>query len=123
MKKIVLAVLVGIITVAVAHSITVNPASSVTADSEGTAFTIPYRDANGDFAAGTIAAKVSASSSTTSVFTITLEGAYTTPQIQGKTPSAAGQLVYNSTLKNVCVSTGTTVQGYKLIGTTATACE
>ncbi len=35
-------------------AITVNPASMVTADSANTALTIPYRDASGDFAAGTV---------------------------------------------------------------------
>lgn len=36
--------------VGVGFAITVNPASSVTADSAATPLTIPYRDANGSFA-------------------------------------------------------------------------
>jgi hypothetical protein len=122
MKRIGLTVIASILA-SVAYAITTNPASNVTADSDNTAFTIPYRDSSGNFVAGTISAKISASSSTTSGFTITLEGAYTTAQIQAKTPTAAGQLVYNSTLANVCVSTGATIQGYKLVGTASTACQ
>jgi hypothetical protein len=48
---------------------------------------------------------------------------YTTGQIQAKTPTQAGQLIYNVTLANVCVSTGATVQGYKLVGTASTTCQ
>ena len=69
------------------------------------------------------AAGVSASSSATSGVVLQLDGAYTTAQIQAKTPTAAGQLVYNSTLANICVSTGAVVQGYKLAGSASTTCQ
>ena len=47
----------------------------------------------------------------------------TTTQVQAATPSAVGQVIYNSTLNNVCVSTGTTIEGYKMVGTASTACQ
>lgn len=72
----------------------------------------------------TTASSVAASSSTTSAFSIALVGAYTTAQLQVSTPTALGQLIYNSTLSNVCVSTGTTaVEQWKLVGTSATTCQ
>lgn len=67
---------------------------------------------------------VKASSSTSSNLPLVLDGMYTTAQIQAKTPSAVGQLVYNVTLGNVCVSTGSaTAQAYKLVGTASTTCQ
>jgi hypothetical protein len=44
----------------------------------------------------------------------------TTAQVQASTPGKAGTLLYNSTLNLVCVSTGTTIQGYARVsgGTT-----
>lgn len=50
-------------------------------------------------------------------------GSFTTAQVQGKTPGAAGELIFNSDIANVCVSTGTTIQGYKLIGSASTTCQ
>ncbi len=119
-----------------AYSESINPASNALADSANTARTIAYRDANGDFAAGTITVTaisgsgaisttggVKASSSTTSNLPFVLDGMYTTAQVQAKTPTAAGQLIYNVTLGDVCVSTGTTIQGYKVVGTASTTCQ
>lgn len=51
MKRIVLAFIAGLIAASgIGYAITTNPASNVTADSDNTALTIPYRDANGDVA-------------------------------------------------------------------------
>lgn len=69
------------------------------------------------------AALLSVSSSATSAFSLTIDGAYTSAQIAAKTPSKAGQLIFNTTLPNLCVSTGATIQGYKLAGTASTACQ
>jgi len=121
------ALIFALLAVGNADAITVNPASAVTADSEATAFTIPYRDASGNFAAGISAVgsnDITVSSAATSAFSLVLDGAYTTPQIQAKTPSAVGQLVYNTTLNNLCISTGAaTAQAYKLVGTASTTCQ
>lgn len=46
----------------------------------------------------------------------------TTTQVQASTPGRAGALIYNSTISAVCVSTGTTVQGYSLVSSSA-ACQ
>ncbi len=46
----------------------------------------------------------------------------TTAQVQASTPSRAGVLLYNSDLSVVCVSTGTTIQGYAKIDG-ATTCQ
>lgn len=46
----------------------------------------------------------------------------TTAQVQASTPGRAGALIYNSTLSKVCVSTGTTIQGYSLL-TGVTTCQ
>lgn len=108
-------------------AIQVNPASNVIADSAATAETIVYRDTSGDFSSGTISTVgeygMKVSSSATSAFSLRIDGAYTTAQIQAKTPTNAGELVYNTTLPNLCISTGTTVQAYKLAGTAATTCQ
>jgi hypothetical protein len=68
-------------------------------------------------------ASVKSSSSVTSGFSLWIDGAYTTAQLQAKNPGKAGVLVFNSTLLNICVSTGATVQGYKLVGTASTTCQ
>lgn len=68
-------------------------------------------------------ASVSVSSNATSGNKFVIDGAYSTAEIQAKTPSAAGQLIFNVTLGNVCISTGTTIQGYKLAGTASTTCQ
>lgn len=44
----------------------------------------------------------------------------TTAQVQASTPGRAGTLIYNSTLSQVCVSTGTTLQGYGRVSNAAT---
>ncbi len=66
---------------------------------------------------------VSVSTAAAGATPFVIDGAYSTVQIQAKTPTAAGQLVYNTTLANVCVSTGTTIQAYKLAGTASTTCQ
>jgi hypothetical protein len=60
MNKVLAAVLVAL--AVQSQAITVNPASAVTADSEATPFTIPYRDSTGqfNFAAGTGGASLKA---------------------------------------------------------------
>ena len=130
MKRLFVA-LVVVALAATGYAITVNPASNVTADSEATAFTIPYRDASGNFSVGTLTGGVLAvgandvvtSSAATSSASLSIDGAYTTAEIQAKTPVRAGMLVYNATLNNLCISTGTTIQGYKLAGTATTTCQ
>lgn len=48
----------------------------------------------------------------------------TTAQIQASTPLRVGVLVFNSTKGAVCVSTGTTVQAYEVVGNTLlTTCQ
>ncbi len=70
------------------------------------------------------ATTVGVSSAATSAFALCLDAAYTTAQLQAKTPAKVGCLVYNTTLNNVCVSTGAaTAQAYKLIGTASTSCQ
>ncbi len=51
-------------------AVTVNPASQVTADSANTALTIPYRDASGNFAAGTITATLTGTATTVTALAI-----------------------------------------------------
>lgn len=58
----------------------------------------------------------------------TITGSLTIPsltsaQIAASTPVSVGIIAYNSTIANVCVSTGTTLMGYKLIGTASTTCQ
>jgi hypothetical protein len=53
------ALLIGMMFVRVGQAITVNPASSVTADSAATALTIPYRDASANFAVNILTGGVS----------------------------------------------------------------
>lgn len=116
-----------------ALAIQVNPTSNVICDSASTAETCVYRDTSGNFSAGTITASltgavtttsgvVQVSSATTSAFSLSLDGAYTSAQIQAKTPARKGMLVYNTTLSVICVSTGTTVQGYAAVADN-TACQ
>lgn len=47
-------------------------------------------------------------------------GVLTTAQVQAKIPGRIGALIYNSTVSQVCVSTGTTIQGYARVSTGAT---
>ena len=61
--------------------------------------------------------------SATRGYSLAIDGAYTTVQVQAKTPTAAGQLIWNSTLSDLCVSTGTTVEGYKLARSASTTCQ
>lgn len=84
---------------ATGYAISVNPASNVLGDSDATQFTIPYRNTNGMFRIAPL----------------------TTAQIQALTPDAAGYLVYNTTLKEICVSTGTTIQAFQIVGSTVAA--
>lgn len=69
------------------------------------------------------AAQIIVSTAAGSSASLVLDGAYTTAQIQAKTPTAAGQVIWNSTLGNLCVSTGAVVEGYKLAGTASTTCQ
>jgi hypothetical protein len=101
MKKILLAALVVLALGAVGYAITVNPASNVTGDSLGTAETIVYRDTKGQFQIDVM----------------------TTTDIRADTPAVAGLLAYNSTISNLCVSTGAVIQGWKLAGTASTTCQ
>ena len=135
-KSILLAVFAIALSIAVRYARAVSGplGFGVLFDSANTASTAVYRDGSGNFSAGTVtasltgavtttAAFVSVSSATTANSPFSLDGQYTTAQIQAKTPTVAGQLVYNTTLANVCVSTGATVQGYKLVGTATTTCQ
>lgn len=84
------------------RAVTVNPTSNVLGDSAPTAGALVVRDSAGLFQIAS----------------------FTTAQLQATTPSAVGQIVYNSTLPNLCVSTGTaTLEAYKLVGTAATTCQ
>lgn len=86
--------------VAISKAITVNPASAVLGDSDATPQNLIYRDAQGYF--------------------VILN--QTTTQIQTTQPTATGQLVYNSTINELCVSTGTaTKQAYRIVGSTVSA--
>lgn len=92
-----------LIGVAIAGAITVNPASSVTADSAATGLTIPYRDSNGDFAASTLtlaALVVNGQIDTLS---------RTVAQAQVLAPIAAGAVIYcsNCSPAKILVGTGT----------------
>lgn len=42
----------------------------------------------------------------------------TSAQVAASTPSRVGILIYNSTTKDVCISTGTTVMAYEIVGNT-----
>ena len=97
-------------------AITVNPASSVTADSAATALTIPYRDANGDFSINALsAASVSASSSTASgVIPLKIRGAYNSAQISLLSASV-GEMVLNIQIPALCFSSATAQTG-SLVG-------
>lgn len=64
---------------------------------------------------------ISASSGTSAGATpFMLDGSYTSAALVAKTPARAGQLVFNSTLSEVCVSTGATVFGYARVKDAAT---
>lgn len=130
-KTLVLAVLILGLAVA-GYAIRVNPGSSASGDSASTAETLVYRDASADFAAdvvtvATLAAttsitltgnqavtsgSVQVSSSAVGAASLTLDGAYTTAQLVAKTPARTGMLVFNTTLLEMCVSTGTAVSSY-----------
>ena len=48
----------------------------------------------------------------------------TSAQVRASTPLREGVLIYNSTLSAVCVSTGTTLMGYEIVGNTLlTTCQ
>ena len=103
MKKIIFGFVLGVMAFAgIGYAITVNPASAVTADSNNTALTIPYRDANGQ----------TEGASFSSAFT---PFARTKAQFDAITPTAAGQVYFCSdcTEKLLCVSTGTTISGFQ----------
>lgn len=123
-SKFVLACLVVLGLVGVGYAITVNPASSVTAASAATGLTIPYRDANGDFAMGALTASGAAISGTTSLTGKFVPFARTKAQFNAITPAAAGEVYFCSdcTAKNLCVSTGTTLSGFLRVDSTTIGC-
>lgn len=138
MKNIIAGLMLAVLAVEIGRADSVNPASNVTADSANTAGTIVYRDSSGNFAAGTITAtavtaatsltvsagKVSVSTAAVGATALVLDGSYSTVQLRLKTPTAVGQIIFNTTLGNICVSTGTaTAEAYKLAGTASTTCE
>jgi len=86
-------------------AVTVNPASAVTADSANTALTIPYRDASGNFAAGTITANVTSVDGGLTVPT------YSSTSLRLITPTYIAEdfwiITASGKLGGRCVSTGT----------------
>lgn len=48
-------------------------------------------------------------------------GSFTSVQLTAKTPAAAGEIVYNSTNVNLCVSTGATAGAYITLASTSAA--
>lgn len=111
MKKFLLAVVFLESLAFYGYTITVNPASSVTADSAATPLTIPYRDANGDFAMSSLTvASLTNSAQAGPVGT----WSRTKAQFDAITPAAAGEIYFcsNCTVPNICVSTGTALSDF-----------
>lgn len=90
-----IALIVSMITLAaIGYTVTVNPASMVTADSANTALTIVYRDSNGAFSAGAIDTAVKSE---------------TIAELLAETPASVGVERYcnNCSPLKMVVSTGT----------------
>jgi len=126
MKKIISIAGMLFFAAAVAHAISVNPASNVLADSANTAQTIAYRDTNGDFVVGIVTAttvnattQVRISSSATAAVTMQFLGAYSDSELATKS-GVLGGVVYNTTLYAVCGASGTTGGAWVLQRSTST---
>ena len=116
MKKILAGFILGVLAFAgVGYAITVNPASAVTADSEDTPLTIPYRDANGAF-------KVDSITITAQAAPVNLQ-AKTKAEFDALTP-AIGDMYRCSdcTEKLVCIGTGTTLSGFQRMDSATIGC-
>ena len=118
MKRMIVALIVGLLAATGAYAITVNPASNVTADSEATANTILLRDSSGNSAVNALtattltatAASLSVSSNTTGSIQFDFRGAYTSAQIALLT-AVEGDVVFNVTTGAVCPSSATSASG------------
>ena len=134
MKKGILLAVFVMALAGIGWGITVNPASNALADSEATALTIIYRDANGDAAINnltaaaittsgniaTTAATVAVSTSATSANSMTLRGAFSSTELNTLVGSL-GDLAINVTFPAVCYSTGGATGGSWLIISSHTA--
>jgi hypothetical protein len=83
------------------YAIQVNTNSPQLADSAATPETAVFRDTKGQFQIDVM----------------------TTTEIKADTPLVVGLLAYNTTISNLCVSTGAVIQGWKLAGTASTTCQ
>lgn len=121
MKKILAGFILGVIAFAgVGYAITVNPASAVTADSENTAFTIPYRDANGAFSMGALTATSISVSAQAGPLNLQ---AKTKAEFDALTP-AIGDMYRCSdcTEKLICIATGTALSDFQRVDSTTIGC-
>jgi hypothetical protein len=116
MKKFALAVFGLFVFAVVGYAITVNPASNVTADSEATALTIPYRDSNGSFSV----AGLTDTGNTVIQGQATI-GLKTSTQLSTLVPAASGYLVVNITKPALCISTGTNAGAWVIVSSKTAA--
>lgn len=109
-KNLAIAFLLGLVAAFVGPriggAITTNPASAVTADSAATALTIPYRDANAAFDAGSLSNSLQAAPLD--------HWNRTKAQLDAITPARKGQVYFctDCTVPNLCVSTGTHINDF-----------
>jgi hypothetical protein len=112
MKKNIVAFVIGLIFAAVGYTITTNPASNVTADSDNTALTIPYRDENAQLAGMEFS----------SGFVPLIR---TKAQFDALTPTEVGltYLCSNCTIPySMCVATGTAKAQFKVTHSATVGC-
>lgn len=124
MKRTLVGFLLGLLAATgIGYAITVNPASNVTADSNATAFTIPYRDANGDFAVNDLdATTISVASGTAAgVVTGRFRGAFSSVQLATLSASP-GDFAFNTTITQMVLSsaTSTALPGAWIMPSTST---
>lgn len=121
MKKALVAFFIGLMTATgIGYAVTVNPASAVTADSDNTALTIPYRDANGAFSMGALTA--TSVSATAQAGPVNFQ-AKTKAQFDALTP-AIGDMYRCSdcTEKLVCIATGTALSDFQRMDSPTVGC-
>ena len=116
MKKVLILAALILTIATIGYTITVNPASSVTADSAATGLTIPYRDANADFAVNNLTATtITPTSGALAISSVATSGYVTIANkpktfFDAATPTAVGQsyLCSDCTITyQLCIATGT----------------
>ncbi len=118
MKKVLILAALILTIATIGYTITVNPASAVTADSAATALTIPYRDASGDFAVNTLTAANVTVTGATSIAVKDNAFFNTTVGVVGATYLCSDCTIPYS----LCVGTSTALSGWKVTHSASVGC-